>query len=87
MPLYEDIYMQLSIFEHVYFHHIYKEHNKIDDQLSKSSLQLVEGTCKVWEVKNDIIKELDPSPLIFSRARWIYISHATNFVHHDPCVV
>ena len=59
--------MQLSIFEHVSFHHIYRERNEIVYQLSKLGLQLVEGTCKVWEVKNDIIKELDLGPLIFPR--------------------
>ena len=42
-PIYEDIIRRLSLFDVVTFHHIYRAHNMIADQLSKMGLLLMDG--------------------------------------------
>ena len=61
-----EIYEQFQLLkmapEIISFTHIYRERNELTDRLSKVSSQMGLGFWHGWDISEDTLKELNPSP-------------------------
>jgi ribonuclease HI len=51
-PLFKEVFIILASFDNYSFLHVYREHNREADSLSKEGLQMADGTWMIWEDKD-----------------------------------
>jgi hypothetical protein len=52
MPIFEDLLSFKSLFDIIYFKHVYREHNRMVDMLSEEGTQLAFGSWYITEHEN-----------------------------------